>query len=110
MVEVIIDRQLDGTIKGFQMSGHANSGPHGHDLVCAAASAVSFGTVNAIISICECEPIIEQSENGGYLKVYLSDDLLEDNLTKAQTLLEGMVVSLKTIEKDYGQYIHITKP
>ncbi|WP_017185555.1 ribosomal-processing cysteine protease Prp [Alkalibacillus haloalkaliphilus] len=110
MIEVIEQRNSNGTIKGFQMSGHANSGPHGQDLVCAAASAVSFGTVNAIISMCECEPYIEQSEDGGFLKVSLPEQLSGERLNKAQTLLEGMFVSLETIERDYGQYINISKP
>ncbi|MDQ0351151.1 uncharacterized protein YsxB (DUF464 family) [Alkalibacillus filiformis] len=110
MIEVIEQRNSDGAIEGFQMSGHANSGPHGQDLVCAAASAVSFGTVNAIISMCKCEPYIEQSEDGGFLKVVLPEQLSGERLSKAQTLLEGMFVSLETIERDYGQYIHISKP
>ncbi|WP_188206280.1 ribosomal-processing cysteine protease Prp [Alkalibacillus aidingensis] len=109
MIEVIIERQPNGIIEGFQMSGHANSGPYGHDLVCAAASAVSFGAVNSIISICECDPHIEQGDDGGYLKVLLPSDLTEGQLDKAQTLLESMIISLETIERDYGQYIHISK-
>ena len=32
----------------------------------------------------------------------------EDTQEKVQLLLEGMVVSLQTIERDYGEYIKIT--
>jgi len=109
MIEVIVTRYPDDTIKGFQMSGHADSGPYGHDLVCAAASAVSFGAVNAVISICDIEPLIDQRENGGFFNVTFPDDVTVEVLKQPQLLLEGMVVSLETIERDYGQYIHLSK-
>ena len=33
------------------MDGHANHGEYGHDIVCAGASAVLFGSVNAILGL-----------------------------------------------------------
>ncbi|WP_226583360.1 ribosomal-processing cysteine protease Prp [Halobacillus litoralis] len=98
-----------GEITGFEISGHAESGPYGHDLVCAAVSAVSFGAVNSIVALCEFEPHVEQGGEGGYLKVILPKDLKDSVMTKAQTLLEGMQVSLKTIEQEYDQYIKISQ-
>ena len=38
------------------MKGHADFAEHGKDLVCAGASAVSFGAVNAIIALTEITP------------------------------------------------------
>src|SRR5699024_12152227 len=38
-------------ISSFVVSGHANSGPYGQDLVCAAVSAVTFGAGNAVLEI-----------------------------------------------------------
>ncbi|UOQ93863.1 ribosomal-processing cysteine protease Prp [Halobacillus shinanisalinarum] len=108
MINVSVFR-LHGEITGFEISGHAESGPYGHDLVCAAVSAVSIGAVNAIVSLCEFEPEISQDGEGGYLKVTLPDNLDEAAHTKAQTLLEGMQVSLETIENEYSQYIKITQ-
>ena len=37
--------------QSFTMSGHADFAEHGQDLVCAGASAVSFGAINAIYVI-----------------------------------------------------------
>ncbi|WP_173916015.1 ribosomal-processing cysteine protease Prp [Halobacillus sp. Marseille-Q1614] len=107
MINVSLFRS-EGELKGFEISGHAESGPYGHDLVCAAVSAVSFGAVNAIISICDIEPDITQGGEGGYLKVVLPDKLSEEILLKARLLLEGMQVSLQTIENEYQDYIKIT--
>ncbi|WP_226036545.1 ribosomal-processing cysteine protease Prp [Aquibacillus saliphilus] len=108
MIKVIVYRNNKG-INAFELSGHAESGPAGHDLVCAGVSAVSFGAVNAVIKLCEIEPIIDQGGEGGYLRVELPEELDNDTRTKAEWLLEGMLVSLDTIELDYGQYISISR-
>ncbi|KGP90939.1 hypothetical protein N780_02920 [Pontibacillus chungwhensis BH030062] len=110
MIQVLVTRNEQSHIIDFELSGHAESGPYGHDLVCAAVSAVSFGAVNAVIELCEFEPVIEQEGEGGYLRVELPDSLSPAVFEKAQVLLEGMMISLKTIERDYGQYITIVEP
>ncbi|RWZ59948.1 ribosomal-processing cysteine protease Prp [Halobacillus fulvus] len=107
MIKVTMFR-AKGNLTGFEISGHAESGPYGHDLVCAAVSAVSFGAVNAVMSLCDIEPDIEQGGEGGYLKMTLPDDLSEEIRSKAEILLEGMQVSLETIEHEYQQYIQIS--
>ncbi|WP_394217913.1 ribosomal-processing cysteine protease Prp [Halobacillus trueperi] len=108
MIHVSMFRS-QGEITGFEISGHAESGPYGHDLVCAAVSAVSFGAVNAVISLCGFEPDVEQGGEGGYLKITLPEDLDDAIHSKAQTLLEGMQVSLETIEQEYDQYMKISQ-
>ncbi|WP_079479537.1 ribosomal-processing cysteine protease Prp [Halobacillus salinus] len=107
MIEVTMFRS-QGSITGFEVSGHAESGPYGHDLVCSAVSAVTFGSVNAVMKLCEIEPDVEQGGDGGYLKITLPEGLHDDVHVKAQVLLEGMQVSLETIEYDYDQYIKIS--
>jgi uncharacterized protein YsxB (DUF464 family) len=106
MVTVKIERK-HGNITSFIITGHAESGPYGHDLVCAAVSAVSFGTVNAIEALCKIEPDVELRDDGGYLRVSSPNAIDEDVQKNIRILLEGMVVSLQTIENDYGKYIQI---
>ncbi|WP_085509004.1 ribosomal-processing cysteine protease Prp [Thalassobacillus devorans] len=108
MIKVLIYRR-DNEMNGFEISGHAESGPFGNDLVCAAVSAVSFGAVNAVMELCGVEPAIDQGGEGGFLKVMLPEDLEAETESKAKLLLEGMLVSLQTIERDYNQYISITE-
>lgn len=107
MIQVTVFRK-DNRISSFELSGHADSGPYGYDLVCAGVSAVSIGTVNAVIELCEIEPAIEQGEEGGYLRVVLPDGLSREISEKAQILFEGMLVSLKSIELEYSEFIKIT--
>lgn len=42
MIKITVYRD-NNQIKTFELSGHAESGPYGYDLVCAGVSAVSFG-------------------------------------------------------------------
>lgn len=107
MINVVISKQND-LIHSFEISGHANSGPYGYDLVCAGVSAVSFGSVNAVTQLCETELIIDQHGEGGYLYVELPETLQGDTLHKANLILLAMVESLKTIERQYGEFIKIT--
>ncbi|MCQ6266426.1 ribosomal-processing cysteine protease Prp [Fictibacillus sp. WQ 8-8] len=107
MIKVTIYRDEQHHIRSFSMSGHADSGPYGQDLVCAGASAVSFGAINAMEVLCSITPDVETQQDGGYL-IFRAPDHLEDHIhEKVQLLLEGMVVSLKTIENDYGRFISL---
>jgi uncharacterized protein YsxB (DUF464 family) len=107
MIHVTVYRQNE-QITAFKLSGHAESGPYGYDLVCAGVSAVSFGAVNALFALCEIEPKIEQGDEGGYLHIALPDTAGAEKADKAQLLLEGMLISLETIEREYNQFIKIT--
>ncbi|HLR62598.1 MAG TPA: ribosomal-processing cysteine protease Prp [Lentibacillus sp.] len=106
MINVIINRQ-NSQIEQFELTGHASSGPYGYDLVCAGVSAVSFGTVNAVMALSDAEPEIEQGDEGGYLRVTIPYGISDVTMEKVQLLLEGMLVSLKTIEQEYSEFITI---
>ncbi|MBU5466519.1 ribosomal-processing cysteine protease Prp [Virgibacillus sp. MSJ-26] len=106
MIEVTIYKQKS-KISSFEISGHAESGPYGYDLVCAAVSAVSFGSVNAVMELCEVSLDIDQGREGGYLFVEIPQPINVQLWNKVSLLFEAMVVSLQTIEEEYGQFIKI---
>ncbi|MDS9471319.1 ribosomal-processing cysteine protease Prp [Sporosarcina pasteurii] len=105
MIKVKIEKGQSDRIKSFEMSGHAHFAEHGKDLVCAGASAVSFGALNAVIALTGNTPIIDQGTDGGYLRVVFSEDEIEND--DIQLIIKAMIVSLQTIEQDYGQHIKI---
>jgi uncharacterized protein len=107
MIEITINRNETGLIQSFTMSGHALFADHGSDIVCAGASAVSFGAINAIHELTGITPDIEQGEDG-FLNCRLPDYISKSDQEKIQLLLEGMVISLQTIEEQYGEHIQIT--
>ncbi|MDW0118095.1 ribosomal-processing cysteine protease Prp [Sporosarcina thermotolerans] len=104
MIKIIIDEKQSGRISSFEMKGHADFAEHGKDLVCAGASAVSFGAVNAVIALTGITPDIEQGSDGGYLKVVFPETEKDDEI---QLIVRAMIVSLQTIEQDYGQHIKL---
>ncbi|CAM4232557.1 ribosomal-processing cysteine protease Prp [Lacicoccus alkaliphilus] len=103
MIRVDIHKDQAGRIESFEMSGHAGFGEYGKDIVCAGASAVVFGNVNAVLSMTESDPGIELDDDGGYLHFDVDDP--DDE--KLQTILEAMIISLKTIEEEYSEHIRI---
>ena len=107
MINITINRNETGLIQSFTMSGHALFANHGSDIVCAGASAVSFGAINAIHELTGITPEIEQGEEG-FLNCGLPDHISKSVQENIQLLLEGMVISLQTIEEQYGEYIKIT--
>jgi len=108
MINANIYRSNKGLITSFTLSGHAEFDEYGKDIVCAGASAVTFGAVNAVLSLTNIEPQIDQGGDGGFLQVKLPSNLDQSTSDKVQLLLEGMVVSLQTIEREYGQYISVS--
>lgn len=107
MIRITITRTESGTIQSFTMSGHADFANHGEDIVCAGASAVSFGAVNAIEVLTGVVPDVKQGK-GGFLECVFPENLSDATEEKVQLLLEAMVVSLQGIEKEYGKHIKIT--
>ncbi|MCO6062521.1 ribosomal-processing cysteine protease Prp, partial [Pseudomonas sp. MOB-449] len=83
------------------MDGHADHGEYGHDIVCAGASAVLFGSVNAIIGLTSKRPDIDDDDNGGHFHIRSVDT----NNDEAQLILQTMLVSLQTIEEEYNENI-----
>ncbi|QCJ43612.1 ribosomal-processing cysteine protease Prp [Bacillus sp. S3] len=107
MIGITIYRTDSGMIHSFTMSGHAQFAKHGKDIVCAGASAVSFGTVNAIEVLIGVKAEVVQG-NGGFLECVFPENLSDAAREKVQLLLEAMIVSLQGIEAEYGKHIKIT--
>ncbi|MBN6887865.1 uncharacterized protein ACUXCC_002828 [Cytobacillus horneckiae] len=107
MIQITINRNSSGFIQSFKISGHAFFANRGKDIVCAGVSAISVGAINAVHELTGITPDIEHDESG-LLSCTIPDGLSGEVNGKIQLLLEGMIVSLKTIEETYGQNIKIT--
>ncbi|WP_353458417.1 ribosomal-processing cysteine protease Prp [Staphylococcus coagulans] len=103
MINVDIKLNDEGQITDVIMDGHADFDEHGQDIVCAGASAVVFGSLNAIIGLTAERPDIDYSDDGGYFHVRSVDTSNE----QAQLILQSMLVSLQTIEEEYNEYIKL---
>ena len=102
--------ESNNNIKGFILSGHAESGPLGNDLVCAASSALAIGTTNNLYRVLSETPDVKANElDGGYLEFSLPLNLTEKEKIKAQLLLESLYYSLLDVEHEHGKHITVYK-
>ncbi|KRL38517.1 ribosomal-processing cysteine protease Prp [Liquorilactobacillus uvarum] len=93
--------------RGFEITGHADSGVYGQDIVCAAVSALAISTINGLEKLAHTDPKVDANEEeGGHLRVELNSQEL--NNSDAQLLLANLKLGLQDIEKNYANYIKIT--
>ncbi|GAA0334093.1 ribosomal-processing cysteine protease Prp [Bacillus carboniphilus] len=107
MIRVTVNKDSK-RMTSFLLEGHAEFAEAGQDLVCAGASAVTFGAINAVEDLLGIELPVEQRGGGGYLRCTLPN--LEDKEVddKVQLIMASMISSLETIQRDYKSYIKIT--
>jgi uncharacterized protein YsxB (DUF464 family) len=93
-------------INGFKITGHADSGEYGKDIVCAAVSVLTINTVNSIEQITRIMPLVDSDEeNGGFLSVNVPESSDAKAELQAQVLLEALEIGLKDISKSYKEYL-----
>jgi uncharacterized protein YsxB (DUF464 family) len=105
MIQVRIDRNERGEIEGLTVSGHAGHGEYGHDIVCAAVSALAANAVNApelLLGV-----VMDARVDEGFLECRipaLKNDALRDQV---RLLVEGMVVGIKQTAEAYPENIRV---
>ena len=107
MIRITIYRTESGKFKSFEMNGHALFADRGKDIVCAGVSAVSVGAINAVHELTGVTPDLEHRADG-LLRCVVPEELPEDIHEKVQLIFEAMVISLRSIEEEYGKHIKIT--
>ncbi len=101
MIKIEIVRNSDQAMVGFKVTGHANTAPHGHDIVCAGISAL---TQTAVLGLDrQLKKKIQLKIASGNLKMDLLDN--PDALTNA--VLETMLIGLTEIGKTNPQSVRI---
>lgn len=83
----------------LEVKGHAGSGPRGHDLVCAAVSAVITGGFNAI----ENKKSFSFRLNDGDAYLESKDPISEHD----EIVVETIITSLMTIAERNSKFIKI---
>jgi uncharacterized protein YsxB (DUF464 family) len=103
MIKIKIVRNSDQNIVEFGVTGHANMGPHGQDIVCAGVSAL---TQTAVLGLDRhLGTKIHLDIASGNLKMSLLDN--PDPLTNA--VLETMLIGLAEIAKINPQSVRISE-
>lgn len=86
---------------GFSVAGHANAGPHGHDIVCAAVSVLAHTAVYGLERHLKREIRLDMAE--GNMVVELIEP--PDELTCA--VLETTLLGFKEIAANYRKFVQI---
>lgn len=108
MIKSSFNRNKAGQISSFEVSGHADAGPFGSDVVCAAVSALTISTVNGIDALAGFAPIVETNEaESGYLYVELLSTINQEQMNIAQILLENLLLGLQAIEKENLDFLEV---
>jgi len=98
MIKIEVKKE-NNQIKEILIKGHANYDISGKDIVCAAASAITITTINAILSI-DSEAIYYEEEPNLFIKINKFDDV-------TNKLIKNMINMLKELEHDYPKNIKI---
>ena len=103
MIRAQFSLDSDQRITAFQITGHADAGPYGQDIVCAAVSALSISVINGLDKLVQAHPVIDSdNDNGGYLKV---TGLKADH--DSQLLLRTLRDGLLDIQESYPDNIEV---
>ena len=93
-------------ITGFDVSGHSGYAPEGEDIVCAAVSALTQGTLNGLLNVLKAPVDYHIDEKDGILTAALGE-VPEGKRAGAQLLLETLVSALQMIEADYARFLRV---
>lgn len=107
MIKIEIQRQKD-KITYFEIKGHANFSEYGEDVICAAVSSVGQMTVNGLIETLKLKGKLKFTEEDGYISCDLKKSRLTDEeLKKADILVESMYSYLKEVAKSYSNFVKL---
>ncbi|MHB8075774.1 ribosomal-processing cysteine protease Prp [Desulfosporosinus fructosivorans] len=106
-IRFIIWADDQGRIRKFELSGHAGYADSGQDIVCAGISALSIAASNGLEHFLSVAPILQEAD--GHLTCELVG-IPEQELEKAQWILQTMTLGIEQIHATYGQdYIFIDR-
>ena len=106
MTTVTVFRRPDGSLSGFDCRGHSGYADAGEDIVCAAVSALTQGTLNGLLNVLKAPVDYRIDEKDGILTASLGD-VPEGKRAGAQLLLETLASALQMIEADYARFIRV---
>lgn len=103
MLEIRIQRDGIGQIRGVKVSGHAGYAPPGRDIVCAAVSAVVQTAIHGLEERFGLKVAARLEKGDVYLR--LPPQLRIDVQDRVQDVLEVTVSGLKVIANQYREYV-----
>ncbi len=95
-------------VSGFTLTGHADSGEYGQDIVCSAVSVLSITTVNGLQEVVGLDINVDSDEqNGGYLSVEIPVIANSNKSLQADAVLKTFENGMTDIAESYSDYIKL---
>jgi uncharacterized protein YsxB (DUF464 family) len=103
MIRVNVQYQ-NQLIVNIDISGHADSALKGQDLVCASVSSMATGALNALDQLCPdaCQLTLLDQKTAR-----ITIELIQFNNTVVQTILQTLLIQLRTLESSHSSFIQI---
>ena len=103
MIKVTVYKTAGHEYAGFDISGHAGYDEPGHDIICAAVSALVINTLNSIERFTDDETDSVSDEASGTIEFRFRKRPSHD----AALLLDSMILGLEEIEDSSGSEAYI---
>ena len=98
MVHVTVIRER-GTPVGFELTGHADQGAYGEDIVCAGISAITETALLGITDVLKLDAATARED--GHVRCELSRDTAGEDIEKAAVVFNTMIAGLTSLQKAY---------
>ncbi len=103
MIQVIILRDREQSIRGIELHGHAGYAEYGQDVICAAVSALAINMANSVEQLTGDPFKGSVGEKDGSFSFSFTDTVSPES----QLLMKSLILGLETIRDTYGaKYIH----
>lgn len=99
MIKIDFYRQND-LITGFECKGHSGSAEAGQDIVCAFVSSACYLVANTVTEIMHIDA--DAAATDGYMRLEINQ-----SAENAQDILNGLLLHLTELEKDYPHNIKV---
>lgn len=99
MTRIRAYKSAQGRLLGFAVVGHANYGAPGYDIVCAAISALTITTVNALQEVAGKEITLREGDGIMAYRIRGRPNIMTD------TLLKAVAAGYKGIAEQYPLYV-----
>ena len=98
MVRVTVLRER-GTPVGFELTGHADQGAYGEDIVCAGISAITETALLGITDVLKLDAAWSREE--GHMRCELSRETAGEDIEKAAIVFNTMIAGLTSLQRAY---------
>ena len=84
---------------GFELTGHADAGAYGEDIVCAGISAITETALLGITDVLKLDAAWTRQE--GHLRCELNRDTSPEDMAKAAIVFNTMIAGLTSLQQGY---------